>query len=214
MLRLPHHEATTGPAGTLFPCPGPPPHGGLESDPGGDESLSEAFWGVARQLRQQSRQALAPWDIAPAHLRALRVLMPARGDAAQRAVRPPAHRAALDHRGGRRPRGRRPGPAPARPAGPAGHPGRPDRGGQPASSTRSARPAAARPGRLRSAESGRPRSPGPYSPPTPELMRRSRSCRYPGMLMPLPDNLPGRFWPGVKVLALSTIYRFRYILSD
>ncbi|HEY5855975.1 MAG TPA: MarR family transcriptional regulator [Aldersonia sp.] len=39
------------------------------------ESLSEAFWGVARILRQQSRESLAPWDIAPSHLRALRVLM-------------------------------------------------------------------------------------------------------------------------------------------
>ena len=39
------------------------------------ESLSEAFWGVARQLRQQSRQALAPWDIAPSHFRALGVLL-------------------------------------------------------------------------------------------------------------------------------------------
>jgi DNA-binding MarR family transcriptional regulator len=40
----------------------------------GAESLSEAFWAVARQLRGASQQALAPWDIAPAHFRALRVL--------------------------------------------------------------------------------------------------------------------------------------------
>ena len=39
-----------------------------------DESLSEAFWSVARQLRETSQEALAPWDITPAHLRALRVL--------------------------------------------------------------------------------------------------------------------------------------------
>jgi DNA-binding MarR family transcriptional regulator len=44
-------------------------------DAGGDEPLSELFWSVARQLREASRQALAPWDITPAHLRALRVLM-------------------------------------------------------------------------------------------------------------------------------------------
>ena len=43
-----------------------------ESD--SDESLSEAIWSVARQLRETSQEALAPWDITPAHLRALRVL--------------------------------------------------------------------------------------------------------------------------------------------
>jgi DNA-binding MarR family transcriptional regulator len=43
-------------------------------DSAGDESLSEAFWSVARQLRETSQEALAPWDITPAHLRALRVL--------------------------------------------------------------------------------------------------------------------------------------------
>ena len=43
-------------------------------EPPGDESLSEAFWAVARQLRETSQETLAPWDITPAHLRALRVL--------------------------------------------------------------------------------------------------------------------------------------------
>jgi DNA-binding MarR family transcriptional regulator len=43
-------------------------------DPAGDEPLSEAFWSVARQLRETSQETLAPWDITPAHLRALRVL--------------------------------------------------------------------------------------------------------------------------------------------
>jgi DNA-binding MarR family transcriptional regulator len=43
-------------------------------DSAGDESLSEAFWAVARQLRETSQETLAPWDITPAHLRALRVL--------------------------------------------------------------------------------------------------------------------------------------------
>jgi DNA-binding MarR family transcriptional regulator len=42
---------------------------------GKQESLSEAFWAVARQLRRLSRQTLAPWDIAPSHSRALGVLM-------------------------------------------------------------------------------------------------------------------------------------------
>ena len=44
------------------------------SDSAGDESLSEAFWDVARQLREMSQETLAPWDITPAHLRALRTL--------------------------------------------------------------------------------------------------------------------------------------------
>ncbi len=38
------------------------------------ESLSEVFWAVARQLRGASQETLAPWDITPAHLRALRAL--------------------------------------------------------------------------------------------------------------------------------------------
>jgi DNA-binding MarR family transcriptional regulator len=46
-----------------------------ESEKAGDESLSEAFRSVARQLRETSQKTLAPWDITPAHLRALRVLM-------------------------------------------------------------------------------------------------------------------------------------------
>jgi DNA-binding MarR family transcriptional regulator len=45
-----------------------------ERDPAGDESLSEAFWSVARQLRETSQKTLVPWDISPSHLRALRVL--------------------------------------------------------------------------------------------------------------------------------------------
>jgi DNA-binding MarR family transcriptional regulator len=40
----------------------------------GDESLSEAFWDVARRLREMSQETLAPWEITPAHLRALRTL--------------------------------------------------------------------------------------------------------------------------------------------
>jgi DNA-binding MarR family transcriptional regulator len=44
------------------------------ADPVGDESLSEAFWAVARELREKSAEKLAPWDITPAHLRALRML--------------------------------------------------------------------------------------------------------------------------------------------
>lgn len=44
-------------------------------DSGGDETLSEAFRSVARQLREISQGFLAPWDISPSQLRALRVLM-------------------------------------------------------------------------------------------------------------------------------------------
>ncbi len=39
-----------------------------------EESLSQAFWDVARRLRSQSRQTLAQWDVSPSHSRALGVL--------------------------------------------------------------------------------------------------------------------------------------------
>jgi DNA-binding MarR family transcriptional regulator len=45
---------------------------GTTGDSAGDETLSDAFWSIARQLRETSH--LAPWDITPSHLRALRVL--------------------------------------------------------------------------------------------------------------------------------------------
>ena len=47
---------------------------GAGRDQGADESLSEAFWSVARRLRETSNEALAPWDITPSAFRALRVL--------------------------------------------------------------------------------------------------------------------------------------------
>lgn len=37
-------------------------------------ALGELFWAVARELRHLSREALAPWDVAPSHSRALGVL--------------------------------------------------------------------------------------------------------------------------------------------
>jgi DNA-binding MarR family transcriptional regulator len=40
----------------------------------GADELADAFWSVARQLRETSQETLAPWDITPAHFRALRVL--------------------------------------------------------------------------------------------------------------------------------------------
>ena len=42
--------------------------------PASDETLPEAFWSVARQLRHTSQETLAPWDITPSHLRALHML--------------------------------------------------------------------------------------------------------------------------------------------
>ena len=45
-----------------------------EADPDAEETLSEAFGAVARQLREISQEALAAWDITPSQLRALRVL--------------------------------------------------------------------------------------------------------------------------------------------
>jgi DNA-binding MarR family transcriptional regulator len=45
-----------------------------QHDSAGGESLSDAFWSVARQLREMSKESLVPWDITPAHLRAMRVL--------------------------------------------------------------------------------------------------------------------------------------------
>ena len=50
-----------------------PPDTG-SADPAGDEALADAFGAVARQLREKSAETLAPWDITPAHLRALRTL--------------------------------------------------------------------------------------------------------------------------------------------
>ncbi len=57
------------------PRPGPAGGGPAGArDAGGDETLSEAFRSVARQLRETSQEALAPWDITPSQLRAMRVL--------------------------------------------------------------------------------------------------------------------------------------------
>jgi DNA-binding MarR family transcriptional regulator len=39
-----------------------------------EESLADAFWGVAAQLRSSARESLAQWDISPSHSRAIRVL--------------------------------------------------------------------------------------------------------------------------------------------
>jgi DNA-binding MarR family transcriptional regulator len=57
----------TAPAGTA-------PAGLAQAGPDAEETLSEAFRSVARQLRTTSQETLAPWDITPSHLRAMRVL--------------------------------------------------------------------------------------------------------------------------------------------
>jgi DNA-binding MarR family transcriptional regulator len=44
------------------------------ADPASDESLADALGAVSRQLREKSAETLAPWEISPAHLRALRML--------------------------------------------------------------------------------------------------------------------------------------------
>ncbi len=44
-------------------------------DPKQDDSLSESFWSVARELRGLSRKTLAPWDLSPSQSRALGVLV-------------------------------------------------------------------------------------------------------------------------------------------
>lgn len=44
-----------------------------EEDP--QESLSEVFWSVARQLRQRHREALAPWEVTPSQFRAVSTLL-------------------------------------------------------------------------------------------------------------------------------------------
>src|SRR6185503_16356572 len=73
MLRVPQYEATTEIAGTLFPVT--QDRDDVSTEQAGDDALSEAFWAVARQLRERSQETLAPWDITPAHLRALRTLL-------------------------------------------------------------------------------------------------------------------------------------------
>jgi DNA-binding MarR family transcriptional regulator len=45
-----------------------------QRDPASEDLLAESFWAVARRLREVSAESLAPWDITPAHWRALRVL--------------------------------------------------------------------------------------------------------------------------------------------
>ena len=81
MMRLPQYEAIALNSGTLIPVtPGPEeaawpePADPGSTDPAGDEALADAFGAVARQLRDKSAETLAPWDITPAHLRALRTL--------------------------------------------------------------------------------------------------------------------------------------------
>jgi DNA-binding MarR family transcriptional regulator len=63
-------QASPGGPGRGEPGRGEPGRG----EPDGDEALAEAFRSAAHQLRTTSQEILAPWDINPSHLRALRVL--------------------------------------------------------------------------------------------------------------------------------------------
>ncbi|MEJ3653409.1 MarR family transcriptional regulator [Actinomycetes bacterium KLBMP 9759] len=40
-----------------------------------DETLAEAFWAVARQLRLRARETLTPWEVTPAQSRAMMTLL-------------------------------------------------------------------------------------------------------------------------------------------
>lgn len=42
-----------------------------DDPPRDEETLGEAFWGVARRLRRSNVEALAPWDITPSQFRAV-----------------------------------------------------------------------------------------------------------------------------------------------
>src|SRR5207244_12771206 len=48
--------------------------GAAASEAAGDDTLAAAFWAVASRLRDTSQETLAPWDVTPAQLRALRML--------------------------------------------------------------------------------------------------------------------------------------------
>ena len=64
---------TSGP-GETAPAPDSVGTDPVGTDSADDESLADAFGAVARQLREKSAETLAPWDITPGHLRALRTL--------------------------------------------------------------------------------------------------------------------------------------------
>ena len=134
-----------------------------------DETLSEAFWSVARQLRETSQETLAPWDITPSHLRALRVLK-RHGPMRLSALSDHLHiaaRSATEVVDGLEARGlvkRRPDPGDRRATlvevteHGAGRPGRHPRG-----------PRHRGGARLRQAQPGRPRRPGPHPAQAPGL---------------------------------------------
>src|ERR1700735_1403189 len=130
--------------------------------------MSEAFWAVARRLRETSQEALAPWDIAPSQFRALRVLkrhgvmrLSELADHLRIAARSATE--VIDALEARDLVERRPAPADRRapPVGGARPGGRGPRGPR----------SRGRP-RLRPAQPGRPRRPDPHSPQAPGLTRR------------------------------------------
>jgi DNA-binding MarR family transcriptional regulator len=46
-----------------------------DSGSGGDDSLPDMFWAVARRMRRGSSETLAPFDLSPSHIRALRAML-------------------------------------------------------------------------------------------------------------------------------------------
>jgi len=70
-MRLPHYEVENASSRYRVPVPG---RLGAREDPDAHDSLALTVWTVARRLRHASRDALAPWDVTPAQVRAMGVL--------------------------------------------------------------------------------------------------------------------------------------------
>jgi DNA-binding MarR family transcriptional regulator len=71
------HVEPPAPEDARVPRPDRPSDASRQSPPAGTdgaETLADAFRAVSRQLRHQTQQALAPWNVAPSQARALGVL--------------------------------------------------------------------------------------------------------------------------------------------
>ena len=108
MLRLPHGVVTTA-------SPLRFPRGGRRAP-----SWATCSCGSRAPSAGAGGTSLAPWDLSPHQARALRRRRRAGRRPALRPRRVAAHRAAVGHRGGRRPAGARPGRADGRPRRPPG----------------------------------------------------------------------------------------------
>ena len=72
-MRLPHNEPNAAPGASIPACHTTPSHG-TASDATSETDLGDLVMRVARALRHRGAQAMAPWDLAPHHARALRVV--------------------------------------------------------------------------------------------------------------------------------------------